>query len=200
MSLPSLIEGSGALERSGEIATAYQMALQALDMARAIGEPRALASALSNLARVRFRLGQYEAAQTLAQEAANVAAPHSPEYVDALLSLGACAGIVGSLSDAQDYLRRAANLAREGGHNLLRFRALHNLAAGIYIRRGQFNLALAADEEAYRITREYDMADWTAYPLITITWVLLLTGQRQRAQVNLDELARLVPPGGCSVF
>ncbi len=194
-SVAELVNESLALEEAGDTAAALQGARRALDIARKEGDPLATAEAMVALARIRFHLGQYTEARTSAQEALTLAPPDSPAHIEALLRLGSCASETGSLAEAEGLYWHAANLAREFGYPLLRFRVLHNLAAGIYMPRGQFDLALSADEEAYRIASEQRIPGRIAYPLITIAWVCLLTQRYQRARNSLVELERIVSPG-----
>ncbi len=194
-SIASLIDGSLALERGGDIAAALRKAQEALKEARRLDEPGIVAQALACLAKVHFHLGRYQAAQELAEEALTLTPPNTPAHIEALLRLGACSAETSSLVEAEDHYWHAARLAREFGYPLLRFRALHNLAAGVYVPRGQFDLALAADEEAYRIANEQSFSEWLAYPSIIIAWVCLLTGRQRRARAALDELAHEVLPG-----
>ncbi|MBN1643105.1 MAG: hypothetical protein JXA09_17865 [Anaerolineae bacterium] len=195
LAIADLIGESAALLQAGAVAEALQRGQQALVLARTAHDPPLLASALVCLASARFRMGQYPAAQALSQEAIAYAGPETPAGVEALLQLGACAGATGSIAQAETHFRRASDLARELGHDALRLRALHNLAAGVYITRGQFDLALSADREAYGIACEQGLGEWAPYPLITIAWVHLLSGQRERARAVLGELAHLVGPG-----
>jgi DNA-binding SARP family transcriptional activator len=194
-SIASLIDESLASERGGDISAALQKAQEALKEARRLDEPGVVAQALACLAKVHFHLGRYQAAQELAEEALALTPPNAPARIEALLRLGACSAETSSLVEAEGHYWHAANLAREFGYPLLRFRALHNLAAGVYVPRGQFDLALAADEEAHRIASEQNFSEWLAYPSIIIAWVCLLTGRRRRARAALDELAHEVLPG-----
>jgi tetratricopeptide (TPR) repeat protein len=180
------------LERPGEIAVALRCARQTLDAARAGGEPPAIAEALVSLARVRFRLGQYGTAAALAEEALALVAPDAPVRADAWQVLGNCAAETGTLSDAETFYRCAADLAREIGYRRAHAAALHGLAAGVYLTRGQFTLALAADEEARAVAITQNRRDWIVYPLVTISMICQLTAQRERAQAALDELGPLI--------
>jgi len=194
-SIAQLIDESDALERSGDLAAALQRAHQALEMARGLGQPSVVASVLTTIAKFRFHLGQYPAAQALAHEALTLATEDAFVRADALLLLGMCAAETDSLVEAESFFHRAADLGREIGYPRVRIRALHDLAAGVYIPRGQFDLALAADEEAQRMVRQHDCQDLARFPLITIAWACLLSGRRQQARAALDELGQMVSPG-----
>ncbi len=191
----SLVEESLALERAGKIAAALRKANAALQEARHREMPEATAQALLALARIRFHLGQYQAAKDLASEALALAPADSPARAEALLRLGAYAAAIYSLDEAEALLLQAADLGREVGWVLVRFRALHNLAAGVYLNRGQFDLALAAEEEALRIAREEGLNEWAYFPLIVIAWTCITTGQHHRAREALKELDQAVASG-----
>lgn len=95
----------------------------------------------------------------------------SPGRARAFLLLGGCAAETNSLSDAEVNYNRARVVAREIGGGHLHFCALHAKSANLYIPRGQFELAFAADQEAYRIALEHHCDEHMFYPLITIAWV-----------------------------
>lgn len=194
-SVADLIEASYALGRSGDNGAAFQRAQEALEQARAGGEKGTSAAALLCLATACFRLGHYLDAQSLGEEAQDLAAADSPESIEALLMLGMCATETSDLAAGEDFYRRALDLSRQLGDYRYLQRALVDLAAGVYIPRGQFDLALAADEEALRIARERLVPEAVQLPLIGIAWASITTGQLLRARAALDTLSRVAPPG-----
>ncbi|MGC8874747.1 MAG: hypothetical protein ACP5SI_09935 [Chloroflexia bacterium] len=97
--------------------------------------------------------------------------------VDAWQTLGNCAAETGALREVESGYRRAADLAREIGYSWGQVAALHGLAAGIYLPRGQFDLAPAADEQARDIASREDQPEWLLYPLMTIAMIGQLTGR-----------------------
>ncbi len=193
-----LIEKCLALERAGEFAAALALAERALAAARATQQPDVIATALVCVARFRFRLGQEAQAEALAQEALDLAGLESSARAEALLTLGMCAFEMDGLAATEAYYRQAADLARTLGDHLLHFRALHNLASGVYLPRGQFDLALAADEESYTIGVRHGLVDWLHFPLITIALNCQLTGRRQLASEALDRLDRTNAAAHCA--
>jgi len=188
-------EEDPAYEQSEAIPAALQRAGQVLETARSQGEPAALAVALVNVARLRFRLGQYDAAEAMAGEALTLAAPDAPARAAAYQVLANCAAETDSLAEAEAHYRSAADLAREIGYHRAQAAAMHGLAAGVYLPRGQFDLALAADEEARGIASKHGQQKWLVGPLTTISMICRVTGRRAGAQAALDELSRLVAPG-----
>jgi DNA-binding SARP family transcriptional activator len=193
--IAELIEESLALERSGNIGAALRRARETLDKATALDEPEAIAAALTCVAFLQFRTGSYAEAQSLAEQALTHAPPDVPARADALLVLGMCATETHDLTVGEDYYRRAIHLSRQLGYDRALLRGLHNLSAGIYMPRGQFELSLAADAEALRLARDRGMPERAWSPLATMAWVYWLTGQRERAYATLEELSRAVRPG-----
>lgn len=194
LTIASLLNASAALERTGEMAEALRKTAQALEMAEAQKDPHTIGAVLVAESRLRFRMGQYHQSIHLAEKAENLAPPKSTTHADALLLLGMCSAETNSLANAEQFYRQAADLARELGYPLAHCRALHNLSCGVYMPRGQFDLALTSDEEALRVAKLHLLQDWLHFPLITIAWTCHLTGQRQREMDALAELARILPP------
>ncbi|MCX7706868.1 MAG: tetratricopeptide repeat protein [Anaerolineae bacterium] len=191
----TLIEESLALERSGEIAAALRKAREALERARALGEPEAIAAALTCLGFLQFRIGAYDEARGLARDALIRAPGDSQACADALLLLGMCATETNDLATGEEYYRRAIQLSRQLGYDRALLRGLHNMAAAIYMPRGQFELALAADAEALRLAYDRGMPELAPPPLIMRAWVYWLSGRRERAYATVEELERIAGPG-----
>ncbi len=160
-----------------------------------MGEPLAQSEALLNLARIQFHGGKYQDAKHSAEQALDLAPHCTSAQAEAWLQLGACAAETSSLSEAESCYQRSIEIAREAGDHQMRMRALHNLSAGVYLPRGQFDLALAADREAIRIAGKSQLQDWVVFPLITIAWNYFLTGQHQNAHQSLEDLMRASQPG-----
>ena len=197
-SVAELIDRSEALARSGNIGAAFQRAQEALEEARAAGDPEDITGALLCSAMVQFRLGHYSDARSLAEEALTYTGADAPHLIEALLMLGMCETETSDLDVGEDFYRRALDLSRQFGQDRLLQRTLVNLSAGVYIPRGQFDLALAADEEAWRIAHERNLPESVQLPLIGIAWACLTTGQRERARAALKALGEVVSPGSTS--
>lgn len=189
--IDTLLDESINLERSGQIGAALERARRALEEAQAGDDAEGRAGALVRLGNIHYRLGHYAEARVAAEQALTHAELLSRNRADALILLGLYAFETDSLAEAESLFLAADDLCRQIGYDQARFRALHNLAACVYSLRGQFDLGLAADEEAYRMACELDLPQKPA-PLIAITFVCFLTGQYPRARANLDELAPLV--------
>ncbi len=190
-----LVEQSIALERAGEMGAALQRAQSALEQAQATGDPELGATAFNRVASVHFRLGHYDEARALAQQSLAQVARDSSARAEALLILGNCAAETNSLAEAESYYHCAADLSRTLGCHRIRTRALHGLGQGVYLPRGQFDLALAVEEEAYHVACQQSLNEWTPYPLTTLAWIYQITGQFQRAHHTLDTLSQVILPG-----
>ncbi len=184
-----------ACSPSEAIPRLLRRAERALAEARQGHEAGAVATALVDVARLRFRLGQYAAAQALATEALGVAPARSPICADAWQVLANCAADTETLAQAEAYYRLAADVARETGHYRAWVAALHGLAAGAHFPRGHFDLALAAAAEARRLAVEHAHPEWQVYPLTITALVHQVTGRGQQARAALDELRGLMTPG-----
>ena len=202
MELPStvdrLLAESQSLDSKGDLSKALQTAANALEIARSVNAT-ATGRALVGLARIRFRLGQYDQAKTLALEALSHVEAGPPDEnarvrVDVLQILGNCAAETNSFAEAEEHYRQASELARESGYLRGRVAALHGLANGVFFPRGQFDLAFSFEEEIYFLLREHGLNEDLIFPLITMAMVCLSTGQVQRAATALEELSRIVVP------
>lgn len=190
----TLVEQSRELERAGQMSAALERARAALEHARATNDALGMATALNCLAFLHFRLGHYGQARDLAEQALTHAPSQSPAYADALLMLGMCATETNDLTAGEEFYHRAIDLSRQLGYDRALVRGLHNLAAGVYTPRGQFDLALAADAEALRLAREHGMADLVWALLASTARVYELTGKREQAATVLEELHRVALP------
>ena len=180
--IENLVQLALSREQSGDISGALQLARRALNAAKSKNPPLDYAFALTAVARYRFRLGQYETARKLAQEAMEMTDPHQDAqaavHCEALLMLGMCALETNSLIECEEFYRNAANLSREIGNSMLFQRAMHNLGSGVYLFHGQFELAIAADSQSLQICREKNYTDWVIFPLITLGIAYQITGKR----------------------
>ncbi|MEA3334856.1 MAG: tetratricopeptide repeat protein [Chloroflexota bacterium] len=191
----ALIEESYALERTGQIGPALRRARKALEEAHVSGADEEVAAALTGVAHCQHHLGHYEQACALAEQALAHTSPDSRARVDALRILGSCAHESGDLTTAEQFFHCAIDIARELGHYHALQSCLHSLAACVYIPRGQFELAQAADEESLRLALELDMSEVVWFPLATMGWVYWVTGQRKRALAVTEEMRGFVQSG-----
>ena len=193
--ISSLIGQSQASSRAGHVGAAFRMAQQALDLAQEEEDRAALANATGHLAYLHFRLGRYQSSQVLAGDALAYAAADSAVRVDALLLLGLNAAETDDPDAAEGYYHQAIDLARQQDYAEALIRGLHNLAAGVYIPRGRFDLALAVDEDAYRLAMTRQMPEYAWSALASRGWVYWRRGQLPQAQEMAATLEPLAAPG-----
>jgi len=190
-----LIQESQVFERTGDVSAALQRALQAVETARSLDHSPAYAEALVCLAKIRFRLGKYQVAEALCQEARHLADPGTVVVVDSWQVSANCAAEMDSLAEAENCYLRAADLARETGYRRGHIAALHGIAAGVYLPRGQFALALAVETEVRQLIQQEGYREDLIYPLITTSITCQSTGQQEQVSDLLNELADLATPG-----
>jgi DNA-binding SARP family transcriptional activator len=205
-SIDTLIADSLALIRAGKIPAGLKLALQAQALADGAQETLRSAQALVAQAEAYFRLGQYPQAIDLSERAGGLAraketSPDPEEKLAALRiqahvfhRLGCCAGETDLLGSPEGYFRQSIDLCRAVGEKRLLMRDLHSLAAGVYMPRGQFTLALASDDEAIRLAEESENSDLLWGPYTTMSWVYLLSGQLDRSAHYLELLQRVAQP------
>jgi DNA-binding SARP family transcriptional activator len=194
-SISALIETSLVHERSGNMGAAFKNAEQALEMARASNMAASILAAQVRVAFLHFRLGHYDRARTLAQAALALDTIDTVSHVDAWLVLGNCAAETNDLTAAVDSYLHAIDLSRQMGYSRALMRGLHNLATGIYLPQGKFELALAADQEVARLANENNVPKLAWGALVTIAWIYWLTGRYDQLAVTLAELFQNASPG-----
>jgi DNA-binding SARP family transcriptional activator len=191
-----LVEQSQELENRGDIAGAFTTARRALQQAISPGGSIAdQAHATVRLGKLQFRIGDYPEAIRLAKKTLEMAAEESPACAQAWLLLGNCAAETDSFAEAESHFQRVIDLCNEYGFPLLRYRALHSLSAGVYLPRGQFDLALAADREALSILEKIENRELMWFPLLTMGWVYWLTGRLEQAKAMQQAINEVVSPG-----
>lgn len=198
-SISDLIENSLELERTGNIGEAFKYAEQALEIARSAGSKVSIVEAQVRVAFLHFRLGHYDRARKMAEEALAVDAPDSKSHVDAWLVLGNCAAETDDLSAAEGFYLHAIDLSRQMGNSRAFKSGLHNLATGIYLPQGKFKLALAADQEVARLANEQSVPKLYWGALVTIAWIYWLIGQYAQSALTLEELFGHASPSSLEV-
>jgi DNA-binding SARP family transcriptional activator len=190
-----LIEQSRSLETVGDIDGAFRLANQAVRIAQADGDSDAVAAALLGVAFLHFRIGHDGDVIHLARQALALSSADSMWKVDALMMLGAAGEGDDYMHQRKERYLQVIDLARQIGYHRALIRALHNLAAGVYMPWGQFELALAADREAAKLIQTYQMTDLAWAPLHTTAWILWRMGRFQEAHSALEALAACSQPG-----
>ncbi len=194
-SIVTLLHASRESERSGDLPAAIHQAQEALTLARQAGDGDAQGLATAALAYARIRLGHYAVARELLEQALPSTTPESSARGEVLLTLGICAAETDDIAAAEGYFQQTIDLGRQLGVMRLLVRGLHSLAAGIYTPRGEFSLAIAADEEALKLARTHNFPELIWSQLTNLTWICWLMGQRDRTLHWLTELREIAPPG-----
>lgn len=186
--LALLVAQSRHLEGLGDYAEALRHAQEAYEKALQYGDAEMMAQALTCIGMVEYRLGHYDRVRQRATEALQLTGAITHARADALVLLSACAMEQDSLDEMESCCLQAAEIARQLGYETTRFRALHNLSQ-VYALRGQFDLQMAADEEAYRIACELNLPQRST-PLVAMSYALVRLGDlrgAQRAVQRLDQ-------------
>ncbi len=194
-SVITLLHASREAERKGDLPTAIRHAQEALTLAQQAGDGEARGFAVAALAYAHIRLGHYAVARTLLEQALSLTEAESAARGEILLTLGICAAETDDIAAAENFFQGAIDLGRQLGVMRLLVRGLHSLAAGIYTPRGQFSLAIAADEEAFKLARAHNFPALIWSQLTNLSWTCWLMGQREQTLHWLAELREIAPPG-----
>ncbi len=189
-----ILEECYALERVGKIGQALRQARDALAAARSNGGAEPHAAALACLAYMHNRLGHHARAQELAAEALAVAESLSVARARALKTLGDCAHEQGDLTGAEQRYFQAIDQARQLDLAYILHRCLHSLSACVYLPRGQFELAFAADAESLALAEREGLYDELWLPLLTMAGARWLTGDAETALALSARLREHAPP------
>mgnify|MGYP000889766566 CR=1 FL=1 len=193
--ITAIITQSLELESSGQVGAALQKIAEAISFTRSETNPALTGKVFVTEAWLRFRLGQYAQASQIAEQALPLLPEKSADCARAWIILGNCAGESGDLDDCEEKLRLAADICRETGSPGMLVGALHNLCALIFMPRGQFKLSLATDQEALRVMEEHQFKEMYWAPLVTISWVYWLMGQKTNSRNTLKRLEKTMVPG-----
>ena len=192
ISIEKLISDCNNLERKGKIAKALPLARNALILAEQQLNPEIKAQAYLAVARLRFRLGQYDEARELALKTQAGLNGNSPLLTEVCQVLANCAAETGNLEEAENYYYRAAAMARELSQHRSLCAALHGLAVGVYMPRGQFSLLIATETEVHQIINEYQMSEEQLYPLVALAMTYILVNSYKEAKNVLEQLGKCV--------
>lgn len=194
-SINVLLHASRELERAGDVPAAIRQAQEALTLAQQSGDGDAQGFTAAALAYAHIRLGHYAVARTLLERALPLTGMESPARGEVLLTLGICAAETDDIITAEDFFQKTIDLGRQLGVMRLLVRGLHSLAAGIYTPRGEFPLAITADEEALKLARAHNFPELIWSQLTNLTWTCWVMGQRDRTLHWLSELRDIALPG-----
>ncbi len=193
--LTMLLDASHESEHTGDLPAAIRQATEALALAQQAGDGDAQGLAAAALAYAHIRLGHYTVARALLEQALPLTSPESAARGEVLLTLGICAAETDDVAAAEAYFQQSIDLGRQLGVMRLLVRGLHSLAAGVYTPRGEFPLAIAADEEALKLARAHHFPELIWSQLTNLTWTCWVMGQRDRTLHWLTELREIALPG-----
>lgn len=186
------LEKSLELENNGAYQKAVEQAQLAMQYADEQQDAETGLHARSRLAWLFSLMGKYEEAQSQADLILEKTQT-TPDAVDAFVVKGVCLAETNRIDQAEGFLQRAADISRFIQYKLGLRRALHHLAASIYINRGRFSLALAVMEEAQQVAVDGAERHWGLPYLRGI--IYQITGDRIRLRQALDELVPRFRPG-----
>lgn len=186
---------TSSLDRSDARGLNILGAKKALQQARLAGEPEAIYAAVVRLAQLHFRQARYAQTRLLLEEVLQNAPADSVTRCDALRMLGNCAAELGEPEKAEAYYHQAVDLARELDDRFTLYKCLHSLATNIYWQHGQFDLMLAAGQEALTQAQSLGLQDDLWFPISDIAWGYWVTGQASLARGMADQMQACVLPG-----
>jgi DNA-binding SARP family transcriptional activator/predicted negative regulator of RcsB-dependent stress response len=186
---------NAGLDRSEIRGLTIQGANRELKQARLAGDPAYVFTAVIRLAQLHFRQGRYNRTQALLAEVLQDAPPDSVARCDALRVQGNCAAELGEPERAETYYYQAIDLARELDDRFTLYKCLHSLATNIYWQHGQFDLMLAAGQEALSQAQALGLKEDLWFPLSDIAWGYWVTGQIELANRVADQMEQCVIPG-----
>ncbi len=183
------------LEYKGEYGQAISRLQQALDN---VGDnhfsEQEKASAIIRMGWLEFMMGHYLQAWEIIEKGLKQADPKSAATYEGLITRAAIMAETNNLSGSEKEYTLAIELCRELGLEGMLYRGLHGLAVGVYLPRGQFDLALSFEREALLLARR----DPTGKPiwkfLNTIGWVNWLTGNPYELNETLERLQYEITP------
>lgn len=189
----ALINQSLDREIEGDIAESLKFAQAALEEAQAAGDNDACALALARMGSVHYRMGHFREMGEYAHLALSKTKGKSRGRADALILLGMHSFETGSLDEAERDFLAAADICRQIDYPQSLCRALHNIAACIYSLRGQFNLALASEEEAYRVACQVNSPHQVGM-LINMCNIYVETGRLDKTRQILEKMSQCIAP------
>lgn len=185
-SVTDLLEESQFYEKSGNTGAAIASTQLGLMLAQSDGDPSLVVNALARLAELHYRLGHFDEMKRIGEQAVAWAGTEPRLRASALKILGNHAMEVGSLQETELYYQEAADLCRQTGDNRALVGILHNLGACVYALRGQFDLAITAEEEALRLAC-ISYPQTKLFILPSLCFDCLLIGQNERAEELLEQ-------------
>ncbi len=180
-----------ALTRNADPSQAEALLLRVLEIRRAkLGGDYLVAQTLHNLARVASRLGAYDRAEALGEEALSIKAevlpPNHPSTGRSLLMLSQVVWKRDDYAGAEEHLRRAIDILQEafGKHHVDVLGAVGDLAELRYLQ-GDRETAEAEQRRVLAAKREHLGGE---HPEVALTLVALATQLRNRGEIAEAEV------------
>jgi DNA-binding SARP family transcriptional activator len=189
--IEKMLAESDDSEEEGDLQTAVAFAQQALAETVQANAFHVLPQAQVQLAKLMARIGRYAEAREFAYRVLEVE-KNTLSAVQAWNVLGLCSTETNDIASGEMHFQTAADISRKNADTEGLAAAYHNLSTGVYLPRGQFDLALAIMEEAQRLKSKLGKAHW-GLPFLQ-AYVSIVTGNRKRARSALDEFLPLVKP------
>jgi len=117
---------------------------------------------------------------------------------DAARFFGPAALVVGAFDLGSDFLRAAVDGLRNEGR-LGHLPRLLSLYSGMAARRGDWEAAITAGEEAKRLAEEFAEPQWAAAADTAISMVAAMRGDQQRAELLAAQAEAVAEPAGANI-
>ncbi len=186
------LERCKTLERSGQIQAAFQVAEDALQCSRKLGQKDLVARALVESAKVYYRMGFYDEARLFSKECLRSSTDDFQLRANAWQVLANCAADTETFEKAGEAYHQAASMARLAADEISLIAALHGLASGVYTPCGLFSLAQETEEEVLAIAQRGGYLDVIPYPLTSRAILYQVTGKLVEAHQTLELLSQMV--------
>jgi DNA-binding SARP family transcriptional activator len=193
--LSVLYNESSELEYKGEYSQAINRVQEALDFIEKNKLPVSdKARAIIRIGWLEFLLGHYTEAYKITEGAMKLAEPKSVMAYEGWINLAAIKAETNDLACAEKFYTKAIELCRELGTEDILWRGLHGAAVGVYLPRGQFDLALSFEREALLLARRAPAGKPIWKFLNTIGWVHWQSGNSHELQETLERLQYEIMP------
>lgn len=188
----SLTMLSSLYKRRGRYSEAADAARQAVELSLAIGYRANEVTALTDLAFAQAGLGSYEEADDSLRRARGLRGADA-EHADIALVLALSAevsDVLGAYDEASGFAERALTLARANGAPI-RLAKVQNLVGRLWIRRGDYDSALALHTHAYKIASGMSLRSEEADALVGLARVAEALGDPNTASGHRAKASEL---------
>lgn len=182
----------GVLILLGDIAEAFNDVEKALALSRAHPELKKLAESCNLMAEIKWRQGEYGAAQALAESVFALAQESisNDQLVQAYIWHGWACSSQFEYEPALASLRRAEQICRSDGNNLRLARALEAVSY-VYFSKKELEPALDAMQQSLLLSRDHATTFNTGIGLSNISFVQFMLGRAEESLETLEEAVDL---------